>query len=994
MGRRIVVDVPSPRPGRIVMACPDSNEIAALVAGTLDDTGIERLQDHLDGCASCFALVAELARGDEVAATAGGPQPSWIESRRIGEYDLVRPLGRGSGGQVWLARDRNLDREVAIKLLTRTASPLARERFRVEVRAIARLSHPNVVAVHRVGEIDGQPYLVSELVRGQSLDAIARPVPWTRVRELALGLSRGLAAAHRAGIIHRDIKPGNAIVSDAGEVKLLDFGLAKLHDTAPDDVSATDDEHAAPDRTPDLTATGHLLGTPLYMAPEVWRGDAPAFAMDIYSLGALLHELCTGEPPHPGATLAEIRRAAIHDPPPRLAARVPDVDPSFATIVERCLATSPENRFASADDLVAAVEVSAAPLAPIARSRRARRAPLVLAVAGALAIGGIALGVALNRGSQTPSGPARVHGPATPSAPQRCSSDNWCWDVSWVGALSDIWGATSDDLWVVGERGVVRRDQHGTWSDVVVPTVADLYAVRGTSANDLWIVGGWGTILHWNGAAWREHVSGTQQALNRVWPIAPDNAWVVGDGGLVLHWDGTAWRSIPTPTTNRLFGIAGSGPNDIWAVGYATSMHWDGRAWTLFDIHAEGIVEGIYVNGPRDVWAWGFTSVIRHWDGTQWSAVPLPDVASTDPKRRADFPFNGGGGSGPNDMWMIGKYRDGASRVMLHKVGETWTRVDQATPRELFNLIAFSPEDAWAVGSAGAIVHWDGERWREMTAFSQYRGMLGLWARASDDVWAAGLTWDDSHTINTRGVVMRFDGTAWREIPSPSRAVMRAVAGDEHDVWVVGDDGAIVNWHDGVPQVAASGTTKELDAVWVDAPGTAWVVGDNTTLRLSDGAWRSVAAPPGTWRGIWGAGPGDAWAVGDHGIARLAGETWSAVSGVDARDLAAVWGSRADDVWAVGDDGVTLHWDGRAWTRVFSDFAESLAAISGSSSDDVWAVSNSDQGGPSLIHWNGKFWTRLERTPHTILHAVVAVGPGEAWAASPWNSFLHHVPGS
>src|SRR5579859_6329602 len=232
----------------------------------------------------------------------GAPPPREFEG-----YELVRLLGRGGMGEVYLARDKVLDRLVAIKLMSgATADAEARSRFQREARAIARLQHPNVVSIYAIGEVGGVPYLVSEFIAGQSLDRAALPLPWRSALEVGLGVARALAAAHRRGVVHRDVKPANVIVSEEGETKLLDFGIAKLVDH-PEEAAAAPIESsggggdlesatqpvsldaAAPADTglDHLTRPGFALGTPAYMAPEIWCGQPATFRSDVYSLGCL-----------------------------------------------------------------------------------------------------------------------------------------------------------------------------------------------------------------------------------------------------------------------------------------------------------------------------------------------------------------------------------------------------------------------------------------------------------------------------------------------------------------------------------------------------------------------------------------------------------------------------------------------------------------------------------------------------------------------------------
>jgi eukaryotic-like serine/threonine-protein kinase len=315
----------------------------------------------------------------------------WRPPDEFDEFRLVRPLGSGAMGEVYLARDSLLDRAVAVKFVRAAMDPVARARFFNEARAIARLQHPNVVAIYRIAEVAGHPYLVSEYVRGRPLDQIDRPALSRQVVEIALDLARGLAAAHRCGVLHRDVKPANAILTDEGCVKLLDFGLAAVVDdpaiedaavtpprerfdlrahshltaiettTSPVDDAMTSSEQDEVESLEGASRRDRIVGTPLYMAPELWRGEPATRRSDLYSLGILLYELLAGTAPDFGVPVAVLRGVIARRDIPPLGKIAPTVEPALAAIVDRLVERDAGARFMSADALIVALEECAAP---------------------------------------------------------------------------------------------------------------------------------------------------------------------------------------------------------------------------------------------------------------------------------------------------------------------------------------------------------------------------------------------------------------------------------------------------------------------------------------------------------------------------------------------------------------------------------------------------------------------------------------------------------
>jgi len=293
---------------------------------------------------------------------------------RLGPYEILSAIGAGGMGEVYRARDPRLNRDVAIKVLPASFSsdPQRLWRFEQEANAAAALNHPNLLAVHDIGQQDGSPYIVSELLDGTTLRERLRPgaLPIRKAIDYGQQIACGLAAAHDKGIIHRDLKPDNIFVTNDGRVKILDFGLAKL--TRSD---STDDGQA-------LTQTvqsdpGTVLGTVGYMSPEQVRGKPADARSDLFSFGAVLYEMLSGKRAFHGESAAETMSAIVKEEPPELTETNRNVPPALERIVRHCMEKSPTERFQSARDIVFDLEsltaVSSGAVKPLAAARFSRR---------------------------------------------------------------------------------------------------------------------------------------------------------------------------------------------------------------------------------------------------------------------------------------------------------------------------------------------------------------------------------------------------------------------------------------------------------------------------------------------------------------------------------------------------------------------------------------------------------------------------------------------
>src|SRR6266404_1593402 len=298
----------------------------------------------VDSSAEASAKADDPGRVDELSRDNAKPASGVKDAVRaatmlgeLGDYELLEEIGRGGQGVVFRARQKSLNRTVALKVISlgQWASKAHLKRFRLEAEAAARLEHPGIVPIHEVGERDGSCYFSMKFVEGGQLDEVARrePIPIRQSVGLMVKVARTVHYAHEHGILHRDIKPGNILLDRKGEPHLTDFGLARLLETESS-----------------VTQTLDVLGTPSYMAPEqaVGNNAAVSSATDVYGLGAVLYQLLTGQPPFAGGTTYETIKLLLDTEPRQPRLLNPKIDRDLSTICLKCLEKDPKRRYTSA----------------------------------------------------------------------------------------------------------------------------------------------------------------------------------------------------------------------------------------------------------------------------------------------------------------------------------------------------------------------------------------------------------------------------------------------------------------------------------------------------------------------------------------------------------------------------------------------------------------------------------------------------------------------
>jgi eukaryotic-like serine/threonine-protein kinase len=370
---------------------------------------------------------------------------------RLGPYEVISPLGAGGMGEVYKARDTRLGRTVAIKVLAPALSedPAFRARFDREAQTISRLSNSHICTLYDVGKDGGVDYLVLEFLEGETLAELCRKGPVAPARAIALGLEicDALAAAHRAGVLHRDLKPGNVMLTPSG-VKLLDFGLAK----ASVEAAGVSTPHTAATVTTPLTARGTILGTSQYMAPEQYEGRAADARSDIWAFGCVLYEMIAGQRPFDGETTASIIGAIVSSEPAPLPALAPGVSPAIERVIRGSLEKDPEARWQDIRDVRRALQAAsgdAGVATPVPGSRR--KVGWLAAALGALLLIAVAA-LAMNWKREAPASLVRFDFHIPPPAEiQRFNDIYQYFAVSPDGrrvVIASVGGSPPGSLWI------------------------------------------------------------------------------------------------------------------------------------------------------------------------------------------------------------------------------------------------------------------------------------------------------------------------------------------------------------------------------------------------------------------------------------------------------------------------------------------------------------------------------------------------------------------
>ncbi len=482
-------------------------------------------------------------------------------------------------------------------------------------------------------------------------------------------------------------------------------------------------------------------------------------------------------------------------------------------------------------------------------------------------------------------------------------------------------------------------------------------------------------------------------ALHALWGSGPDNIYAAGELGALMHYDGQAWRVIEdVPNRQSILGLWGSGPNNIFAVGHDTLWHYDGVQWREMAPPrgvSSFLMRGVWGASGNDVYAVGAIfdqAAVFHYNGASWTQVNIPLVFHQ---------LFAVWGSGPNNIFAVG--REG---VILHYDGQTWQTMNANTDAELRAIWGSGPNDIYVVGydylpileSKGVILHYDGNSWQ--TVFGDPTAKFwSVWGFAADDVYA----------LADFAGVYHFDGQTWQQLEKDitwrfSRAY--ALWGpSSNDLFAAGDNGLLVHYDGATWEDQVQGPLFWPSDVWTDGVRVVMIGAGPKALRYDGSQWILENMPIGELEiifhtfDIWGPAWDDLYAVGQGVIWHFDGQTWTQVYTLvddegEAADLKGVWGFGPDDVYVVGgwyspDERIILHYDGQTWEVIYHEAGPQFQDIWGSGPDDLFVAA---EGG--MLHYDGRGWSKVSTAS---FFAVWGAGPNNVYAV---GRHVFHYDGS
>lgn len=579
---------------------------------------------------------------------------------------------------------------------------------------------------------------------------------------------------------------------------------------------------------------------------------------------------------------------------------------------------------------------------------------------------------------------AKAHGyvPQAPSSVETCSGEVHpgtavCGNASWAfdRPLPNDYNIdaavtfASDDVWTVGSTGSVMHFDGASWQVEQTPVCETLTALWGTSADDLWAVGEAGRILHRTAAGWSVIDAGTCESLTAVWGSPGGDVWIAGWHGLVLRGNAAGFTTVPLDPNVDLQSLWGFAQNDIWGVADGGIYHWDGAAWTQ-TTKGHWDLERIWGSDPQHLFVGGFA-----WDSNSAAVFTFSPATAATPTMtllsgNRTTPITG---TSASDVWIASEDNT------WHFDGTTWNALWTGTYDDINAFAAAGPGDVWALGDAGARLHYDGTAWSEVS--EPLHGNGGLWATSDSDVWVA--RYDG---------ISHWDGATWTDVAGVSGFYNGIWASGPSDVWAVGLFDTVEHFDGTTWTKITPPTSKSWFSVGGSGPNDVWIGGNDGTLAHWNGtAWTTQSVGTAV-HGVFARSPSDAWFATEEGLRHWNGTAMNTAGPVDVGLVYRVWSSAPNDIWAVGY-GVS-HYDGNEWTNVLpapSTFGGSYQGVWGTSPSDVWIAGGGAFGGHTTIaHWDGAHWTSYVNAASAQIDGIMGAGD-HVWAVAESGAIVHFV---